>query len=250
MAKVVAKVEGKEITEQDVMRFVQEIGPQVAMQFQSADGIKTLIEEMVNQELLLLDAKDNNLDEEEEFQETLNHTVDNLLKSYAFTKIIGDIKVDDEEAKEFFENNKPHFAKEMADASHILVDSEEKAKEIKKELDEGKDFEEAAKEYSTCPSKDNGGALGEFPRGAMVKEFEDAAFSMDEGEISDPVKSQFGYHIIKLNSKTDPADIKFEDVVHEVKQEATRLKQQEVYLQKIDELKEKYDAEIIEENIR
>lgn len=250
MTKVVARIEGREITEDDVMQFIQEIGPQVAMQFQSPDGIKTLVEEMVNQELLLVDAKDQKLDEEEEFQKTLEHTKNNLLKSYAFTKILSDIKVSDDEVAKFFEDHKDQFAKEMADASHILVDSEEKAKEIKKEIEDGKSFEDAAKEYSTCPSKDNGGKLGEFPRGAMVKEFEDAAFELNEGELSGPVKTEFGYHLIKLNSKTDPSKIKLEDVVHEVKQEALRVKQQKAYLEKINELKEKYDTEIIEENIR
>lgn len=249
MSKVVARVLDKEITESDVLQFIEEIGPQVAMQFQSADGIKTIIHEMINQELLLLEAKENKMDEEEEFQVVLNHTADNLLKNYAFTKIIKDEKVSDEEAKKYFEDHKEVFAKETVDASHILVKTEEEAEKIKKEIEEGKDFAKAATEYSTCPSKEAGGALGEFPRGAMVPEFEEKAFSMEEGEISEPVKTQFGYHIIKVNKKADPSGVKFEDVEKDVKSEALRIKQQETYLKKLNALKEKYDTEVFEENI-
>ena len=249
MTKVVAKVADKEIKESDVLQFIEEIGPQVAMQFQSADGIKTIIQEMINQEILLLDAKENKLNEEEEFKVVLDHTVDNLLKNYAFSKILSKETVSDEEVEKYFEDNKAVFAKELVNASHILIDSEEKALEIKKEIEEGKDFAQAAMEYSSCPSKDAGGELGEFPRGAMVPEFEDKAFSMEAGEVSEPVKTQFGYHIIKLNSKSDPANITFESVKEDVRSEALRVKQQEAYLKKLDSLKDKYKSEIFEENI-
>ena len=249
MTKVVAKVADKEIKESDVLQFIEEIGPQVAMQFQSAEGIKTIIQEMINQEILLLDAKENKLNEEEEFKVVLDHTVDNLLKNYAFSKILSGETVSDEEVEKYFEDNKAVFAKELVNASHILIDTEEKALEIKKEIEEGKDFAQAAMEYSSCPSKDAGGELGEFPRGAMVPEFEDKAFSMEAGEVSEPVKTQFGYHIIKLNSKSDPTNITFESVKEDVRSEALRVKQQEAYLKKLDSLKDKYKSEIFEENI-
>lgn len=249
MSKVVARVVDKEITEEDVLRFMEEIGPQVAMQFQSADGIKTIIQEMINQELLLLDAKDSNFEEEEEFKTVMAQTKDSLLKNYAFTKVIKDASVTDEEAKKFFEDNKSSFAKESVVASHILVDSEEKAKEIKKEVEEGKAFDEAAKEYSTCPSSENGGSLGEFSRGSMVKEFEDVAFTMGKGEISEPVKTQFGYHLIKVDDKKDPDSLTFEDVETDVRSEALRLKQQKIYLDKLQSLSNKYETEILDTNI-
>lgn len=92
----------------------------------------------------------------------------------------------------------------MADevrASHILVDNEEHAKQIKLELERSdKDFAELAKEKSEGPSRDNGGDLGFFGRGDMVKPFEREAFEMDVGEVSDPVQTEFGWHLIK---KTD-----------------------------------------------
>ena len=85
-------------------------------------------------------------------------------------------------------------------ASHILIKSQEKAIEIKNKLNSGKSFEELAKENSLCPSKKRGGNLGTFSRGQMVREFENAAFKLKKGEISEPVKTQFGWHIIKRNN--------------------------------------------------
>ena len=84
-------------------------------------------------------------------------------------------------------------------ASHILVNSEPQAKRLKYEIEQGKmTFEEAAQKYSTCPSGQNGGDLGYFGRKQMVKEFEDVAFKLPIGSISEPVKTQFGYHLIKV----------------------------------------------------
>ncbi|HHI70109.1 MAG TPA: peptidylprolyl isomerase [Rhodobacteraceae bacterium] len=84
-------------------------------------------------------------------------------------------------------------------ASHILVETEDEAKAIKKQLEEGADFAELAKEKSTGPSGPNGGELGWFSKGMMVKPFEDAVVTMKAGDISDPVQTQFGWHIVKLN---------------------------------------------------
>ncbi|MBR2525557.1 peptidyl-prolyl cis-trans isomerase [bacterium] len=81
-------------------------------------------------------------------------------------------------------------------ASHILVKTEEEAKQLYEEIKGGKDFAQAAMEYSLCPSGHNGGDLGFFPKGAMVKPFEDAAFSLPVGELSQPVQTQFGWHLI------------------------------------------------------
>ena len=82
-------------------------------------------------------------------------------------------------------------------ASHILVKKLSIAKEIKERINEGEDFSKLALQFSDCPSKKKGGDLGFFKRGDMVKEFENAVYSMKVGDISDPIKTQFGYHIIK-----------------------------------------------------
>ncbi|MBE7704252.1 MAG: peptidylprolyl isomerase [Cyanobacteria bacterium SIG29] len=88
-------------------------------------------------------------------------------------------------------------------ASHLLVKTEAEALKIKEEIAAGKDFAQAAQEVSLCPSGQNGGDLGYFTKGQMVKEFETAAFSMEVGEVSNPIKTQFGYHLIYLTDKKD-----------------------------------------------
>lgn len=100
----------------------------------------------------------------------------------------------------------PVFAQECTAvrASHILVKTESDAKLMRSYVEKGLLFEDVAAGFSQCPSKHNGGDLGYFRRGKMVKEFENAAFSMEKGEISEPVKTQFGWHIIKVTDKVCP----------------------------------------------
>ena len=86
-------------------------------------------------------------------------------------------------------------------ASHILVSDEATAKQVKSKIESGSSFEDMAKEHSSCPSKRQGGDLGWFGKGQMVKPFEDAAFSLEEGKISAPIKTQFGYHLIKVTGQ-------------------------------------------------
>lgn len=109
------------------------------------------------------------------------------------------VEVSDEEIEAYYENMKTEVK-----ASHILVEDEETANKVKKELDEGGDFKKLAKKYSTDDSnKDKGGDLGFFTVGTMVPEFEEKAFSMKKDELSDPIQSDFGYHIILLTDKKE-----------------------------------------------
>lgn len=90
-----------------------------------------------------------------------------------------------------------------ATARHILVDSEEKCQQLKQEIIDGKDFAEVAKEHSSCPSGQQGGELGEFGPGQMVKEFDEVVFSADVNTVQGPVKTQFGYHLLEVTSRTE-----------------------------------------------
>ena len=91
----------------------------------------------------------------------------------------------------------------LAQARHILVSSEEACKALKKKIEEGGDFTDLAKEHSQCPSGKQGGALGEFEPGQMVKEFDEVVFSAEIGKTHGPVKTQFGYHLIEITSRKD-----------------------------------------------
>lgn len=166
-------------------------------------------------------------DSEEAFNEALASSGSDLdsvkknIKTYLLTeKLLKDrVKITDDQIKEYFEANKESFAqKEQVEASHILVDDEKTAQEVKKKLDAGGDFAELAKEYSTDTSNaDSGGKLGYFGKGEMVKEFDDKAFSMKKGEISEPVKTEFGYHIIKVTGKKEAKEAVLADHKDEIR---------------------------------
>ncbi len=139
-----------------------------------------------------------------------------LITNFLRSKAEGIMKIEptEKELKDLYDKYSSWFKK--VQASHILVLSEEEAKSIKTKLDNGGDFAALAKEFSTCPSAADGGDLGLFAANEMVAEFSNAAFAMSVGEISDPVKSDFGYHIIKVTDirdtfeKTDKEDIKYQ----------------------------------------
>jgi peptidyl-prolyl cis-trans isomerase C len=150
---------------------------------------------------------------------------DIVISNYIETKIVPTISVTDEEIKTFYNENRERLAEEpQIKASHILIGVEssaspevkakakEKAEAILKELKAGKDFAEAAKTSSTCPSKEQGGDLGFFGKGQMVPEFEKAAFALKPGELSDVVETQFGYHIIKVTDRKGGEVPKLEDL--------------------------------------
>ena len=240
--KILAKVGKKEITNLDVQGAIQGLDPFQAQQFQTEEGQKYVLDDLINQELLYMYAKDNKIDQDEEFRTEMKRVEENVLKQYVINKILTSVKLTEEEKKAFFEAQKQSFSKpETASAKHILVDSEEKANDILGKINAGEvSFEDAAKEHSTCPSKDAGGDLGTFGRGQMVPEFENAVFNMNNGEVSGPVKTQFGYHLIKLENKNESSIPEYDEVAEEVGKTLLFQKQGEVYQQKLNEVKEKY----------
>jgi parvulin-like peptidyl-prolyl isomerase len=147
-----------------------------------------------------------------------------IKETLALSKYL-DKEVSDDEKRSYFDANKSAFNGEKVKTSHVLIDTtklktdaelekaKQKIKDVKKEIDNGADFAETARKYSTCPSAENGGDIGFFQRkGSIVEEFAKVAFSMEVGEISEPVKTQFGYHIIKVTDKEEGKDVSYEDV--------------------------------------
>lgn len=141
------------------------------------------------------------------------------------------ITITDEEIEAYFEENKDDFNEaEQVKASHILVATEEEANDVLAKIQSGDSFEELAKEYSTdTVSATNGGDLGYFTKYEMVEEFSNAAFSLDINEVSEPVKTTYGYHIIKVTDKKDAKIATLEDSKDEVKEILKDQKIQEQY---------------------
>lgn len=166
----------------------------------------------------------------------------------------GKLEATEEEAKTFYEANPEQFAKEEnVTASHILISVDEGAtaedkaakraelEDVRKKIVEGADFAEMAKQHSTCPSKEQGGSLGEFGRGRMVPEFEQAAFSQEIGAVGDIVETQFGFHIIKVTEHSDGGATPFDEVKDQLTRYLTAQKQQEAARTYVDDLMKSAD---------
>jgi peptidyl-prolyl cis-trans isomerase C len=202
-------------------------------------GRKEMLDTMVIRELILQQAAKDGLDKGADIEEKLQDLKKRLIvESFLKKKVEVESKVSDEDMKAFYEQNKDKFKSgEQIKASHILVKTEKEAKDIAAQLKAGGNFEELAKKNSVDSSSAKGGDLGWFGKGSMVPAFEKAALALKEGQISDVVKSDFGFHIIKLTGKR-PAGIRpFEEVKEQIKGAIMPTKQQEVFQKIKEELK-------------
>jgi peptidyl-prolyl cis-trans isomerase C len=183
--------------------------------------------------------------------------VDTLIRNYVDTK---NIKVTNEEVVNFYESNPDSFqSPEQVRASHILlkVDSGE-SQEVKSQkrlemagiigrIEKGADFAEMAQTHSDCPSKQKGGDLGLFGRGQMVKPFEEAAFKLAAGEVSDIVETEFGYHVIKLVEKNEARKEEFETVKDQIVNHLIAIKEQGEFQELIKGLRKEATIEYAQE---
>lgn len=245
MSKIVAKVGTITITDDEVTEYLMSMG-QRGQSYNNPEGRKAILERIVAGKLMLLDAKRNLLEVEPAFKAQLARLKDELLANYATEKLIAEVKVTEKDCRDYYEANKEQFvAEEKVEASHILVKDEELANKLLADIKDGKiSFEDCAKENSTCPSGKGGGALGAFGRGQMVPEFEEAAFAMNPGDISDaPVKTQFGYHIIKVTSRIGNETIPYESIANEIMAALKNEKSRKAYESKINQLKILYPVD-------
>lgn len=242
--KIIATVGGHQITEAEVEAFIHSLPREQQVYAAHPDFRKQCEEQLIAVYAFAKYGEEEKIDETEEFKNVMENARKDILAQMAIGKIFEGITISDEEVREYFEANKARFAKGASvHAKHILVDSEDKCNELLESIvSGGKAFEDVAKESSTCPSGANGGDLGEFGKGQMVKEFEDAAFAAEIGHVVGPVKTQFGYHLIKVEDKKKAEDAKLDDVKEQIKSEIMQKKQQEAYTAKVEELKKKYMA--------
>lgn len=243
--KVLAVVAGNEITEEDLKRIVMRYPEDKRGYFESEHGRNQLLDQTISFELMSKFGEELGLDETKDFKDTLKALGKELLTQITINKVLTEVTVTDEEVKKYYEDNKGNFNEEITvSAKHILVDTEEKAKEIHEEiLSEKISFEDAAIKYSSCPSKEEGGNLGVFKRGMMVPEFEEVAFNSEVGNVSDPVKTQFGYHLILVENKNEAKEKSFDEVKDSVINQLTQVAQQKKYSDLVVELENKYGVD-------
>ncbi|MCD6181983.1 MAG: peptidylprolyl isomerase [Candidatus Cloacimonetes bacterium] len=244
--KILATVNGKEISSDDVEMFIRNLGPQKAPQYQNEAGRQQILNELVSQNLFLADAKAQNLEEAAEYKAELSRMSEIILTNIAITRAVNAVQVSDTAVEEYFAANQSKYnAPESANTSHILVDDEGQCNDIYAKLVSGElQFADAAKEFSKCPSSAKGGELGMYARGQMVPEYDDVSFTLDAGEISKPVKTQFGWHIIRLNEKSPATTASLDDVRDEVTRELTTNLQREAYMARLEKLKKQFNVEM------
>ena len=240
--EILATVAGEQITEKDLKTFIQNLPKEQQMYAANPQFRQQVLDQMINNRLFAKYAEEIKLDETDDFKEILNNVTKEILANMAIGETLKNIEVSEEEMKAFYEENPQHFQKGASvSAKHILVKDEAKCREILEMITSGaKVFEEAAQEFSTCPSGQKGGDLGEFGKGQMVKEFEDAAFSAEIGQVVGPVATQFGYHLIKVEARKDAETIAFEEVKEQIRRNLLSQKQNQAYSAKAAELKAKY----------
>jgi peptidyl-prolyl cis-trans isomerase C len=243
--KVLAIVNGNELTEGDLEYAISNIPPERRGMFSTEEGRKQLLDQIVSFELIYLYGKDSNFDKDQAYLASLKNAEKEILTQVTISNVLKDTKVTENEVNKYYNEHKDEFKNNAhARAKHILVDSEEKALAVKNEINSGLSFEEAAMKYSSCPSKGKGGDLGEFSRGTMVKEFEAAAFSLPLNTLSSPVKTQFGYHLIIVTERSNDNAESFKDVKSTIYNNLLQQKQSQAFSNKIDKLKRVYNVEM------
>ena len=223
---VVAKVNGVEIKQSDLDFAASEVGPRLA-NYSPEDRRKVLLQYVIENELMAGAGQKDNLDKTETFPGRVAYHQRRALRDAFFDAKINDVVTEADAKKVFDEKVAGMKPEQEIHARHILVASEDEAKEIAERLKKGEDFAALAKEKS-MDSGAEGGDLGFFARGQMLKPFEDAAFALDVGEISAPVQTQFGWHIIKVEEKRDQALPSFDQVKEAIISQLVQAKAQEI----------------------
>lgn len=245
--KVLAKVAGREITSDYITEIISRYPAQQQAMLNNEQGRRNVLEQAIGFELMYEFGKESGLDQSAEYTEQLNKIAKELLAQMVMSKTLAEVTITDEEALTYYNANQEMFAEPAnVSAKHILVDSEESCKEIKAKIASGEmTFEEAASQYSSCPSKEQGGSLGSFSKGMMVPEFEKAAFELPIGEVSEPVQTQFGFHLIKVEDKNEGSTQAFEDVKEVAVQELLKASQEKKYLEFMNQLRGKYGVQVL-----
>ncbi|GAB4425147.1 MAG: peptidyl-prolyl cis-trans isomerase [Thermodesulfovibrionales bacterium] len=246
----VAKVGSTTITQEDVSKEMKSLPDQIQKIFEGPEGAERFVNELVKKEILYQEAKKKGLDKSPEYQKKVEDFKKLTLISQLLEKEIEEkVKVSDKDVKDYYESHKKDFtANNQVRASHILVKTEDEARGIVEQVKKGGDFAKIAKAKSMdTGSAKNGGDLGFFSRGQMVPEFENVAFNLKVGEVSGPVRSQYGYHIIKVTERKEGKVVEFEKIKDLLSQRLTAEKQKEIFDSYINNLRNSYKVDINKE---
>ena len=236
--KILAKVDGAAITEDDYNDALADIGPGLPEKLEGPEREKYVLDYLIDLRLVAKQALADKLDGTADFARRLAYYHDKLAMEGLLTNVAKSATTEEAERKAYDEAAKAQPPEPEVHARHILVPTEEEAKAALARIKAGEDFAKVATELSKDPAGD-GGDLGWFTKDRMVPEFADAAFKLEPGQVSDPVKSQFGWHIIKVEGKRMKTFPPFE----QVKDQAARFVAQKAQTALITSLRDKAKIE-------
>ncbi|ESR24093.1 peptidylprolyl isomerase [Lutibaculum baratangense] len=229
-SEVIARLGDREITAMDVAIAAEDLA-QTLQQLPAEQRDSYLLTYVADLERIAKAARETGIEDEEEFQRRLRYVTDRTLME-AYLGMVGDEAATDEAARDLYEQEIGQAEPQQElHARHILVPTEEEANQIKQQIDEGGDFAALAAEHSKDPgSGQNGGDLGFFTPDQMVPEFAQKAQELEPGEVSDPVQTQFGWHVIKLEDRRDQEKPDFEQVEEQLKSALARQAQRDLIM--------------------
>jgi len=203
--KPVATVNGQPITQEELILVGEDIAPTLPQQATDAQKQDYIVNFAINLRLAAAEAEKEKVIDQADLDKRLAYARQRILMDALMKKVMKDATSDEAVKKTYDDAVKKVPPQEEIHARHILLDNEADAKKAYERVKNGEDFAKVAKEMSKDPGATDGGDLGWFTRDRMVKEFADAAFGLKPGEISQPVKSQFGWHVIKLEDRRQKA---------------------------------------------
>lgn len=211
-----------------------------------------VLDQMISEKLLIQKAKIDELGKEEKIVEQIKKMTDQILVQALIQKeILDKTEVGDEEVAIYYEENKNEFTvKEQVHLFNILVNTEEEARDILEQLKADNDFGEIAKASSIGPSADKGGDMGFIAKGTIIPEIDKAILDLEIGELSDIIKSNYGFHILKFTEKKPESTKTLEEAKDEIIKKLLPLKQKENFDNLLEEVKSEITIEINEEALR
>lgn len=251
--KVLLRVGDSKLTTTELDAKLEELPPQYKEFYSSAEGKKQIIDNYKKEFLVYEKAKKEGYEKVDAVLEQLEEIKKGVMIQVYLKENVNDkVKIGTKEIRDFYNKNKADFmGQEEVKARHILVNSEEEAKSIIEQLNKGGNFAQLAREYSMDPSgKANGGDLGWFAKGRMVKPFETAAFELKKGQYTKtPVNTQFGWHIISVEDKKDAKQQEFKEVEAEIENLIKQEKYKELFEKIIEEAEKQIKVEDFSEQL-
>ena len=198
-----------------------------------------LVDELINEHFLVKEAERQNIANQPEVRDLLNEARNKIIIAKLIElEVDNRVKLEPDEALKYYEAHKDEFMTPLLlRASHILVKTEQEADNIRMQLGQGADFEELARGKSVDSSSVRGGDIGFFQKGQLIPEFERAAFSVKKGEVSHVFKTQFGYHVLKLTDRAEPAFRDFKVVKGLVERQLLNQKRAKLFNELVEKLK-------------